>query len=122
MEVNLYGGYFVGMSDIQNPVANAMSAIVTQVQDLIHMATYETQTDVAATLAHWTASIVSGEIRDASLSVFATTDPDTGEVVDRIISPTNLRLVVTLSDGTTLEEQATLYPSSHPYLVNMRPS
>ena len=122
MEVNLYGGYFVGMSDIQNTVANAMSAIVTQVQDLIHMATYETQTDVAATLAHWTASIVSGEIRDASLSVFATTDPDTGEVVDRIISPTNLRLVVTLSDGRTLEEQATLYPSSHPYLVNMRPS
>ena len=122
MEVNPYGGYFVGMSDIQNPVANVMSAIVTQVQDLIHMATYETQTDVASTLAHWTASIVSGEIRDASLSVFATTDPDTGEVVDRIISPTNLRLVVTLSDGRTLEEQATLYPSSHPYLVNMRPS
>jgi hypothetical protein len=120
VEHNPYGGYFVAMPETQNHASRAMSSIITQIQDLIHMATYETQTDVAATLAHWTASIVAGEIRDASLSVFATTDPDTGEVVDRITSPTDLRIVVTLADGSTVEDRATLYPSNHPYLVSLR--
>ena len=77
------------MSTDEHPNEKAMSAIIKQVQDLIEMATYETQTDVAATLAHWTASIVAGEIRDATLSVFATSDPETGDVVERIVVSDN---------------------------------
>jgi len=110
------------MSTDEHPNEMAMSAIIKQVQDLIEMATYETQTDVAATLAHWTASIVAGEIRDATLSVFATTDPETGEVVERIIKPTDLRIVVTLPSGSTLERLTTLRPSANPYLVSLRPN
>ena len=109
------------MSTDEHPNEKAMSAIINQVQDLIEMATYETQTDVAATLAHWTASIVAGEIRDATLSVFATTDPETGDVVDRILKPTDLRLVVSLPNGSLLERRARLHPSANPYLVSLRP-
>ena len=98
-----------------------MTAIISQVQDLIDMATYETQTDVAATLAHWTASIVAGEISGATLTLFATTDPGTGDVVERIIAPTNLRIAVTLSDGSLVERQTTLQPPKYPYLVSLRP-
>jgi hypothetical protein len=122
MELPLCGGYFVAMHTDEDLGAKAMSAIVNQVQDLIEMATYETQTDVAATLAHWTASIVAGEIRDATLSVFATTDPETGDVVERIIKPTDLRIVVTLPSGSTLERLTTLRPSANPYLVSLRPA
>jgi len=110
------------MSTNEHPNEKAMSAIIKQVQDLIEMATYETQTDVAATLAHWTASIVAGEIRDATLSVFATTDPETGDVVDRIVQPTDLHLVVSLPNGGQLERRAKLYPSANPYLVSLRPT
>ena len=110
------------MSTDEHPNEKAMSAIIKQVQDLIEMATYETQTDVAATLAHWTVSIVSGEIRDATLSVFATTDPETGDVVDRIVKQTDLRLVVSLPNGSQLERHAQLYPSANPYLVSLRPT
>lgn len=98
-----------------------MASIISQVQDLIDMATYETQTDVAATLAHWTASIVAGEIRDAKLIVFATTDPITGDVVDRIVAPTKLRIAVALSDGRSVEQETTLCPPKYPYLVSLRP-
>ena len=122
MEFPLCGGYFSAMHTDEDLSAKAMSAIVNQVQDLIEMATYETQTDVAATLAHWTSSIVAGEIRDATLSVFATTDPVTGEVIERIIKPTDLRIVVTLSNGQLLERQAVLHPSANPYLVSLRPA
>ncbi|MFY8052779.1 MAG: hypothetical protein ACOVP2_09195 [Armatimonadaceae bacterium] len=100
---------------------HSMAAILSQVQDLIDMATYETQTDVASTLAHWTASIVAGEIRDASLTVFATTDPITNDVVDRIAAPTSLRIAVKLADGRVVETQTTLHPPKHPYLVSLRP-
>jgi len=85
------------------------------------MSTYETQTDVAATLAYWTASIVTGEIRDAKLSVFATSNPHTGDVVERIVAPTHLRLIVTLPDGSNIETHTTLQPSKYPYLVSLRP-
>ncbi len=122
MEVNLYGGYFVCVSESNHSLENAMSSIITQIQDLIDTATYETQTDVAATLAHWTASIVAGEIRDASLTVFATTDPETGDAVERIISATQLRIVVILPDGSSVERQATLHPPKYPYLVSLRPT
>jgi len=122
MELPLCGGYFIAMHTDEDLGAKAMSAIINQVQDLIEMATYETQTDVAATLAHWTASIVAGEIRDATLSVFATTDPVTGDVVERIIKPTDLRIVVTLPSGSTLERLTTLRPSANPYLVSLRPA
>jgi hypothetical protein len=122
MEVTLYGGYFVCVSESKLTLDNAMSSIITQVQDLIDMATYETQTDVAATLAHWTVSIVAGEIRDASLTVFATSDPDTGDAVERISSATHLRIVVTLPDGSLVERQATLHPPKYPYLVSLRPT
>ena len=98
-----------------------MSAIIKQVQDLIEMATYETQTDVAATLAHWTASIVAGEIHGATLTLFATTDPVTRDVVDRIVAPTDLRIAVMLSDGRTVERCTTLMPPTYPYLVSLRP-
>lgn len=121
MEFNPAGGYFAFMSTNSHPHAQALASILSQVQDLIDMSTYETQTDVAATLAHWTSSIVAGEIRDATLSVFATSDPHTGDVVDRIVAPTHLRLVVTLADGSNLEEQTTLQPSKYPYLVSLRP-
>jgi hypothetical protein len=122
MEVTLYGGYFVCVSESKLTLDNAMSSIITQVQDLIDTATYETQTDVAATLAHWTVSIVAGEIRDASLTVFATSDPVTGDAVERISSPTHLRIVVTLPDGSLVERQATLHPPKYPYLVSLRPT
>lgn len=121
MEYPLCGGYFVAMSTDEYPNDKAMSAIIKQVQDLIEMATYETQTDVASTLAHWTASIVAGEIRDATLSIFSTTNPETGDVVDRIVQPTDLRIVVTLANGSTIEGQTTLQPPKHPYLVSLRP-
>lgn len=110
------------MSTDEHPYEKAMSAIINQVQDLIEMATYETQTDVAATLAYWTASIVAGEIRDGTLSVFATTDPDSGDVIDRIVMPTDLRIVVSLPSGSQLERRAKLYPSANPYLVSLRPN
>jgi len=116
------GGYFIAMATHEDLSTKAMSAIINQVQDLIEMATYETQTDVAATLAHWTASIVAGEIRDATLSVFATTDPETGDVVERIVKPTDLRIVVTLPNGSILEGQTTLNPSANPYLISLRPN
>ena len=122
MEFPLCGGYFIAMHTDEDLSAKAMSAIVNQVQDLIEMATYETQTDVAATLAHWTASIVAGEIRDATLSVFATSDPETGYVVERIVKPTDLRIVVSLPNGSQLERRATLYPSANPYRVSLRPN
>ena len=122
MEFALCGGYFIAMHTDEDLSAKAMSAIVNQVQDLIEMATYETQTDVAATLAHWTSSIVAGEIRDATLSVFATSDPETGDVVERIVKPTDLRIVVSLPDGSQLERRATLHPSANPYLVSLRPT
>ena len=122
MEFPLCGGYFIAMHTDEDLSAKAMSAIIKQVQDLIEMATYETQTDVAATLAHWTASIVAGEIRDATLSVFATTDPETGDVVERIVKPTDLRIVVSLPNGSQLESHAKLHPSANPYLVSLRPT
>jgi hypothetical protein len=122
MEIHLCGGYFIAMATHDDSSTKAMSAIVNQVQDLIDMATYETQTDVAATLAHWTTSIVAGEIRDATLSVFATTDSCTGEAVERIVQSTDLRIVVTLPNGSTLERLSTLRPSANPYLVSLRPS
>lgn len=122
MEFPLCGGYFIAMHTDEDLSAKAMSAIVNQVQDLIEMATYETQTDVAATLAHWTSSIVAGEIRDATLSVFATSDPETGDVVERIVKQTDLRIVVSLPNGSQLERHATLHPSANPYLVSLRPN
>ena len=109
------------MSTDEHPNEKAMSAIIKQVQDLIEMATYETQTDVAATLAHWTASIVAGEIHGATLTLFATTDPVTRDVVDRIVAPTDLRIAVMLSDGRTVERCTTLMPPTYPYLVSLRP-
>ncbi len=115
------GGYFISMSAPDNAYASAMASILSQIQALIEMATYETQTDVAPTLAHWTASIVAGEIPNASLTVFATTDPESGDVVERIMAPTALHLVITLADGSNVEAKTMLMPSPYPYLVSLRP-
>ena len=89
-------------------MTNPIPYLLETAQELLATATYESQTYKSGVLVHWLVGLLESTSPGTTPTLFAITDPETGEPLDEILEEGLLEVRVRQPDGIELTGQCVL--------------